>query len=212
MDFYKPLFEQNFGKYLFGDFRQLPEPDTEEEREAWYNVFYWIKGHAMMGRDPGFQKEVADTLKVLKKVKKKYADILEPNYKILYRGISLEQLRLSSNDLPVDYKNYKIMATKYGSYHLYPLGTMIYKARGPAQSWTASLESAVEFVQGIYGYPEGLIYEYDFSKSPDQIIFNTNFLNKVFSHSVDRPGSRQEEIIRISNKTINCKVYYFKNV
>ena len=121
-----------WGKFAFGQARQKDEPDTEEEKKAYFDIESWIDG----SRIP------ANTTKNIVKLADLYPDVLRPpkDAKYAYRVISLRAGKHASwlGDIPLPGEVKKAVYTHSGK-------TSNVASRG-VSSWSISPNAIENFV------------------------------------------------------------------
>lgn len=186
---------QNFGKYLFGEFRQfygdIKEPDTNFEKNIFSLVTKFVRGeYVNKAKDAILIK----AFKELVKCKRKYGMILTPNKTLLYRG-----LLLSIDGVKT------LKFKKINNYYARSVDTYKYTSKSVVQSWTPNLKLANQFLDGLDMDDKNVpsIIEHDF-KNDKELLFNTKFMNEV---STSVGFDIEDEIVRIDNKAVPCFVH-----
>jgi hypothetical protein len=198
--------DQEFGKYLFGTFRNKGEPDTVTEKSMFQTIEMFIRGASMRKE----KKDLLAKLEELAKCKDKYKDILVPSGRTLYRGSKMDWniiKKLSFKASPFGYKGTDFVEAT----------NVTYQSKAHVQSWTEDVTIAL-----IFAYEEGegwnidmkavvkrwdklreedeipVVYQIDPSKHKNELIFNTDFTNYLGSHNL---GSDESEVIRFSESS-----------
>lgn len=184
--------ELRFGEFLFGEFKKFYkkefEKDTPTEKMIFQYILNFIRGDYMDTSKDGILLSAFDTLN---NCRNKYKNILMPDKTELYRGIGITKKELKGLTLTKsDKKDYSE-------------GTYKYRGKSMVQSWTPNFHSAALFSKTAEEknlIPAILFYKF----SKKSLLFNSKFLNKL--SKLSGYGS-EDEIIRIENKAIKCKVY-----
>lgn len=206
---YKKLFEdlppklqKDYGKYLFGDFRKLNEPDTEKEKELFRFVNSWIEG--FNGGKPN--KKIILALKTLQKLKKYEPEILNSETNVLYRGIKYNLQKLGLKKIKKDDFEFNKSTGFWTSKKTYS-----YTPHTSIQSWTPVLKGVLKTVQNImkdrgetiHSNPKSYFIIFKTSFSQQSLLFNHNFMNKLSNKFI---GIEEDEVIHIGNSKIKVQI------
>jgi len=180
--------EKKFGKFIFGDFLKMDEPDTKYEKDVFKKIKDFVGGHY---RDVSKQK-IIKTLKELLKYKKDY-DVLKPNGTTLYRAIAYSSVKKEMGD--IGNKKFTL------------------KPKDEIQSWTTNQNRAEELSNILFDgekYETYIIMKAKFKK--DELLFNSDFLNKVASLQFGLSSYAEDEIIHIGKAPIKVNIVFTKIV
>lgn len=198
-------FEPEYGKHLFGDFRKLNEPDTEKEKKYFEIIKKWLKGNYESGKLNLSTIEL-QAFKDLMKLKKYEPEILKPETNILYRGVKkysryFDDFKLKKEDFEL------IQINGRGFYKCKK--QINYKPNSEIQSWTTNFNMAWGFaIKNVFDYGKiAVIYKCKFPEN--SILFNSEFLNKVFKYELQ--GREENEVIHIGNKPLKCELMIWEN-
>jgi len=210
---YKKLFEdlppklqKDYGKYLFGDFRKLNEPDTKKEKELFDHIDSWIKGFS--GKKPN--QKVILALKTLQKLKKYEPEILNSETNVLYRGIKYNFQKLGLKKIKKDDFEFNKSIGFWISKKTYS-----YTPHTLIQSWTPVLEGVLKTVtavmkdrgKGIYSTPESYYIIFKTVFPQQSLLFNHNFMNQLSNFSI---GIQENEVIHIGSSRFKIQILLSK--
>ena len=184
--------EDEFGKYLFGGYKNL-EKDTPVESD----LFNYLEEYFTQNKTipPKYVKK-------LKELKSKFPDVLKPDRrdKTAFRStVVYEHEPL----IKFIMKN-KAKAKKFGADGII-LENYTYSPKSEMQSWSTSMSAAERFTpmnhgEGGYAAKKGMVGILLETKINDDFIFNTDFTNDV-------GYSDEYETFRISKAPTKCTIY-----
>lgn len=196
----KPETKRKYGKYLFGEFRDLGEEDTEREDE----IFDLLMGFTQEDFGANLKPAFVDAVKELIKQKKFYP-LLDPQVQRLYRFVPFNEDRfkeIAKENGITKKSDLEHNLTKVAGFNLFNIGTIMYKSRSEVQSWSDNLEGMLRKWKGSqatgFKNKDFIIFELNKPKS-DEILFKSSFMNEI--------GYKEDEVIRIASKPAKVNVY-----
>lgn len=165
-----------YGKYLFGDERRLPEPDTEEELEL------SDKFHSAFD---GFMNDLtfADVKQLIKlRDEGKYTDILEvPSYaKRAWRVIEADLSQIPANLHPGIDKNAAIKNRTFSEAQLFTGNVTLPLHRYYVNSWTINRQSMEQLAGEDLGTGNHrIIFSLDLPSQKDKFLLNPGNMQQV---------------------------------
>jgi len=185
-----------FGNVLFGN-PPGEERDSTKEKDIRKAVMSFFGDRLMYKQKP---QAVVNAFRELLKCKGKFPEELQPNVSLLYRGI-----RLKESDI-VKVKDWKF--TDDTKQEL--VGTGTYKSKYPVQSWSASKIRAEFFSIDFPDWRREKLLPAIVMAVPDrsEMLFNTKFVMELKKHAKGtQKYYMEQEIVRVSDKKINCKFF-----
>ena len=215
-----PDLEKKFGRVLFGEWqhkkkmRSDREKDTAYEGELLYYVESWFAGKTS-------GKFVQKRMIELSKIKDNYPTLLLPdpaaNFPKLYRGIAkgfkpeetehyFGQNAKNTKDIHIEKSGDRKIRMRNQVYQLKKtINSTTYKPKRIAESWTTSVKFAIDILHNHLGEDTLNIVIIEAKVPENERLLNIQTSNNMYS-------MKQNEIIRVSNKPIEAKLYYVERI
>lgn len=215
-----PQVEEEFGRVLFGDWQYAQglrpdhEKDTEYEKMVYHEVVRWFKGAAD-------EEAIQHIMQQLSSVQEYYPTLLKPDsssrFPWLYRSVASMDLKKQfigkfspppTQRKKLNFKSRMRMRAGIEKRSELIINAMPepvqYKPRQLAESWTVSLQSAIDIQVNYFLENPKHIVIFQAPVPDAERLFKLKFTMKMFTNT------KEFEVIRVSNRPINAMLYYLE--